>query len=215
MQGRYRLQIKNAKGLSDEYFLQAIHDKRIDKVLDDLETEYTIKGRNLLNHWWFVVFAHNVIEHGFSNGPYYTYDNCNAFNNICMTTKSTEPTHDETYTWSGGYDGAQDNIGDATAAKGFVNERAEDTLVEVDSDGRESMFHRTRWIFLPSESISNNLRGFTINGARMSNQTIGTEFRYQTGRILFKDPVSGNPVAVLKNLNQVLVLEYTLRLVSL
>lgn len=213
--GIYHLQLKSAGGLKDEDFLKARKAGQLDALLASLPLERELKGNNQLNDWIMPTFAHNVIGHGFPNGPWPTYDACVPFNSICLTSKDEEPDPEETYGWYGGYHQAQNAVGGDVAGRGFTAHRAEDTYIIVDPDDRESVRMRTRWIYLPSYGNSNNIRGITINGSQYSNQGTGGEDRYQVGRIRFKDPTTGVPVILVKNLNQVLIIEYTAIFVSL
>jgi hypothetical protein len=215
MQGLYELQIKNAGGFKDEDFLKAIDEGRLDDLLADLPLDRSLKGHNQLNDWIFPTFAHNVIGHGFANGPWPTYDACVPFNSICLTSRDTEPGPEESYGWYGGYQSALDAVGGSVAGRGFTAHIAEPTYIVVDPNGRESVHMRTRWIYLPSYGNSNNIRGITINGSQFTNQGTGNEDRYQVGRIRFKDPDTGVPVVLVKNINQVLIIEYTAIFVAL
>lgn len=215
MQGHFDVRLKNARGLGDEDFLQALSAKKLDALLGSLDTELHLAGHNLINDYFSCSFFRNVFAHGIPNAPYPMNTSFTPLNNISLMTTDAEPTPYEHYSWYGGFDGHYDNIGTSTGSKGFGNGRVEDPLYIKDPGGKESVFLRTRFLFLPSEGNSNNIRSIGIMGCEVSNQGTGVEDRYQQGRIRLKDPVSGLPIAVSKNANQVLVVEYTLHLVSL
>ena len=214
MEGNYRLQIKNSANYKDEDFLLAIKENRLDSFLAVLDTEYYLEGHNLINHWFSAVIFHNVFEHGIPDSPGSSELNCVPFNNIGLMTTDSEPTYTETYTWYDGYEAYYDNIG-STGAKGFVAHRVENQQIIKDPDGKESLRMRTRWIFLPSQANSNDIRSVGIFGSRYSDQSTNNQNRYQIGRIRFKDPISGNPIIISKNVNQAFVFEYTVNFVSL
>lgn len=215
MKGLYDLKLRNAQGMKDEVFLAAMRDGSIDELLNGLPIELHLEGRNLLVNWLVATLLHNCFEHSLPNGPWPTYDACVPFNNISLMTRDTEPTYLESIQWYGGYSDHADNIGTSTGARGFVNQRAEVQNIRKDPSGCEQVLMTTRFLYLPSEAVSNNIRSLGIMGSQYTNQGTGSEDRYMSGRIRLKDPLTGLPVVVNKNLNQVLVLEYTAYFISL
>ncbi len=214
MEGHYELQLKDAKELKDEDFLLAIKENRLDDLLLQLDTVLNLKGHNLIQHWFPPTVFHNVFEHGIPDSPSGTQYYCNPLDNIGFMTTDSEPTYTESYSWFGSGYIYYDNIG-SSAVKRFVEHRLEIQQVIVDPSGRESVRMRTRWLFLPSQAVSSNIRSLGIWGCQQ-NYTLGNSInRYQTGRLRFKDPATGNPVVINKSSNQALTFEYTIHCVSL
>jgi len=215
VQGYFDVEVKDAGGLKDADFEAAIREGRLDDVLSKLNTEQRAASFNQLHHWIVPTIYHNLWGHGFANGPWPTYDQCMWCNNIGLMVTDSEPTFNEAYGWYGGYHQYADNTGDSTCAKGMTAHRAEYHQIDKNADGREEIFLSTRFLFLPSQGNSNNIRSLGLFGSQYSNQGTGGEDRYRSARVRLKDPDTGLPTIIIKNLNQVLVIEYTIFWVSL
>jgi len=214
MRGHFDVSVRNAGGLKDEDFVAAKEEGRLFELLEQLEVAQRAKCDNILMHWIPPTFYHNVFQHGFADGPWPTYDACVPMNNIGLMVTDSEPVYNYAYGWYGGYHAFADNIGDSTGAKGFTAHDADGNLVDKDADGREEVFVRTRFLFLPSQGNSNNIRSVGIFGSQYTNQGTGSEDRYMSGRVRLKDPTTGLPTILLKNFNQVMVIEYTYAFVA-
>lgn len=213
MQGRYKLELRNSGRLTDADFQRAIKEGRLDDLLAELPLELKLAGHNMINHWFTACFYHNVFGHGFSDSPYPTYNTHNPFVTVCLMTTDSEPTFTETYNWYGNPHTPSGSANTGSGAKGFITSDTEDPVIEKAADGREEIKFRERWLWLPSQGVSNNIRSLGIFGAEYLNYW-DTYQRWKSGRIRFKDPDTGAPVVINKNLNQVLVLEYTVFFVS-
>jgi hypothetical protein len=81
--------------------------------------------------------------------------------------------------------------------------------------GKEEIYFKSRFLYLPSQGISNNIRSIGVYGAEYASNQYNNEERYLVARVRLKDPDTGLPVILIKNFNQVLVIEYTVFFVSL
>lgn len=209
MRGHFNVQLKDAGGLKDADFEAAIRAGTIDDILKELETKQRAAAWNQIMHYVPAAYFHNVFAHGIGNSPWPSYDqNCWA-NNISLMVTDSEPVYNYGYVWYGGFHAHFDNIGTSTGSKGMGNGTIGRRNEKLD-DGREGVFLMSRFLFLPSQGNSNNIRSLGLFGSQYSNQGTGNEDRYITARVRLKDPDTGLPVVIVKNLNQVLVIEYTI-----
>jgi hypothetical protein len=206
----------NAGGLKDEDFKAAIREGRLDEVLAGLKVEQHVKNQNVINHWAVATMFHNVFAHGFPNGPWPTYTNNMWCNNIGLSTRDDEPSFSVVeQQYYGGYHNFADNASGTTGARGMTAHIAEANVYDKNPDGKEELFQRHRFLFIPSWAISNNIRSLSLLGSEYSNQGTGNEDRWISGRVRLKDPDTGLPIVIVKNLNQVLVIEYTIYWVAI
>jgi hypothetical protein len=102
-------------------------------------------------------------------------------------------------------------VNTGNAGKRFVAHDME-VLVDVEPNGREGIFMRERWLYLPSQVVSNEIR--CVGVFWCENITDGNDERGRIGRVRMKD-AGGNPVTLNKSSSQTLLIQYTFTLVSL
>jgi hypothetical protein len=215
MLGLFDVKLKPAEGLDDAAFLEAMRRGDIGKVLAGLPTEVHAKAKNQI----FDNFAGYTLDHAFSGPqtayPYYFDSGNAALAHICLTNLDGET---DTYTedWSAytNLHNMSGSVNGGNAGKRFVEDGITDHEQDSDPDnaGRQSIRYRERWLYLPSQVISNVIRsisiGFHTNADSQGNQETG-----MIGRVRLKDS-QGRKVDISKTSKHVLLVQYEFTLVT-
>lgn len=218
MQGHFDIWRKEARGLGDEDFLCAIKDGSIDELLASLDTSYALRQKNQV-HDAFSLMVYRRVFGRFPNGfsPHTDSNPANKlypFIVVALQTEISEPVF--YHHWGANWDNPDESqwiIGAGIGAyKRFVIDNIDTTRVVLDPDGAEALHLTERWLWLPSQGVSNNIRSVGIFGARTS--TTGGDYRSATARIRLKD-ASGFPITLNKTSSQVLLVQYTFTLYAL
>lgn len=215
MRGHFNVAVKDAGGLRDEDFLLAKSEGRLNSVLEKLAVVQRAEANNQITHWLSAVMISRVVGHSFPNAPFPVYSG-NVWPWSSITLQTTDAEVDYTYSWTSycDYYGTPDSVG-STAAKGFLTSVVESTIFAKTLGGKEEIYFKSRWLYLPSQGNSNNIRSVGVYGCEYTTQQFVADDRYITARVRLKDPDTGLPVILIKNFNQVLVIEYTIFFVSL
>ena len=213
MRGHFDVTLLDSGGYSDEQFKRAIEEKRIDQLLAVLKVEQKLSRRNLIMD----NVAGMVFQYSFS-GPaivadYGSYGD-NWLNNISLLTKDEDPTYTEDNQWYGGAENGGDNIGASGSTKRFVVDTVDPHQLAVLSGGREGIYFRSRWLFLPAQGVSNNIRSIGICWCRYASNLTTSIDRGRIGRVRLKDD-QGRNVILNKTSRQVLLVEYELTLFTI
>jgi hypothetical protein len=216
MQGHFDVQLKPAGGLDDAAFIEAIRRGEIGKVLAKLPTEVHSKTGNQL----FDNFAAYHLQHCFSGPqvayPYYLNGANAALAHICLSSRDEETdTYTEDWSTYNSMHNQRETVNSSNAGKRFVEDGITDHVQESDPDslGRESIKYTERWLYLPSQVISNVIKsviiGFHRNGDSTGAQEIGS-----IGRVRLKDS-QGRKIAISKTAKHVLLVQYECTLVTI
>lgn len=213
MRGHFDVTLLDSGGYSDGQFERAIAEKRVDQLLSVLKVERKLSRRNLIMD----NVAGMILDHTFSGpqmaGDYGSYGD-NWLNNISLLTKDEDPTYTEDNQWySNAYNGGN-NIGASGSAKRFVADTIDQHQLAVLSGGREGIFFRSRWLFLPAQGVSNNIRSIGICWSRYGSNLDSSINRGRIGRVRLKDD-QGRNVILNKTSRQVLLVEYELTLFTI
>lgn len=223
MQGRFVIDKFDARGLGDEDFNRAIKDGSLNGLLGDLPHLQKCGGSNRI----YDRMASYLFMHLFQspNGQYPEYDNVDGSRNsmlaaIVLSTEDRDPsyTYERHYNNSYSYRDIQTwpyNVGHSPA-KRFEEDQIEPWTVWTDSDGREAVNFRNKFLWLPTEAYNSTIRSICIVGLEDAD-TLYQDYgwwRVETGFIRLKD-VDGNKVVLSKSSNEVLLVEYTFTLVSM
>lgn len=212
MRGEFNLQVRDAKGLRDEDFSAAAARGELEALLESLGLEQAVHVRNkLTDHivWgmYSFIFGHGLPKTDPWNGT------PSILNCVCLMTDADEITYEEGVNyWYRTMHNWTNSANTSTGGKLF-SYRTGSPVIDTDANGKEEVWVRHRWLWLPSEGNSNNIRSLAIFGAH--DYTSSTANRVQLGRVLLKDPDTGGPIVVIKNINQVLTLEYTFSMLSI
>lgn len=215
MFGRFDVHLKPARGLDDAAFIEAIRQGAIGALLAELPTEQRARTRNQL----FDNFAGFQLDHSFSGPqtayPFYFDSGNAALAHICMTSIDGDT---DTYTedWSAytNLHNMTGSVNGSNAGKRFVEDGITDHIQESDPDnnGRESLKYTERWLYLPSQIVSNVIRSITI-GYHTNADSGGNQETAVIGRVRLKDS-QGRKVDISKTSKHVLLVQYECTLVT-
>lgn len=222
--GRFEVSLLRAGGRGDEFFRRALAAGRLDEVLGSLERElHCPRRKNLaMDHfpeWWFSW----IFSGGNVGNPYQRNGVGSAgLASILLQTTDSDPTYTEStgeiYT---NHHNVQNTANGSTGGKRFISDDIEAERIVVWADAhenrfevfdRESILFRSRWLYLPSQGISNNVRSL---GYHFSDIVTSTSSRYRgnLGRIRLRDE-RGRKVIINKTADHVLFVELELELVT-
>jgi hypothetical protein len=214
MQGTFELTHRDARGLRDADFRAALRRGEADALLRGLPLLGGYRARNLV----FDNFAAFLFSQ-LMGGPDVTdpFDlggtAAAALGIVTLMTTASEPTYEELAT--GYYETMYTQAETAGGGgKRFVEDVIETTRIAVAGDGRESVECRSRWLFLPSEGVSSDIRSVGIHFAADADSVAGYVSRARICRVRIKD-AAGRAVIINKTASQVLLIEYTLKLVTI
>ena len=218
LEGQADLTLYDASGLGDARFQRALKEGTLDKLLGDLRVAQRVEGRNMVFSW----FSCYSFFHAFNCGiqcqaPYFYNLESNPpvayLGTILLSTRTEDPTYSEFNNDYTGINSPSYGIG-GSCGKRFGYDTIESAYAKSDygSTGREDIGCRHRFLFLPSEGNSSSIRSlgilYTIN-----RDSTGDSYRASAARLRFKNNV-GAPITIVKTSNQVLLVEYTWKLVS-
>lgn len=212
MRGHFDVFVKEASSLRDEDFLLAAREGRLNELLDSLRTEQEAHSDNQIFHGFPIALFRIAFAHGLPNGAY-CMDRATGipFYNIIVLSTASEPSYLEWTAWYGNLHSQSGSVDTSNAGKRFVV-HAMDTYVAVEPDGREGVFLRSRWLYVPSQIVSSEIR--SIGAAWCEYVTDSNDERQSMARVRLKD-AGGNPITLSKASNQALLVQYTATLVSL
>lgn len=221
-QGHFDLHLKDCRGLTDADFDRAIKEGCIDDVLKDLPLERTVKTDNMIFSWLAAHLFSRLFQGGDVTNPWdYGDSNAAYFAFILLMNSDSEPSYTEQWwRWDSYYQqymAEQDGTVDASsAAKRFEEDQISDWIIWQDTDGREAIHFRNRWLYTPSQAISSDIRSLGIYAHTDGDDTWRDYYHFmaRSGRVRLKD-TGGNPIILSKNTNQVLLVEYTITMVSM
>jgi hypothetical protein len=108
------------------------------------------------------------------------------------------------------------SVNTVSAAKRFYNDQIAAAEVWSHADAvKQQVFFRNRWLYLPTEGYSNNIRSLVIVWSTDCANVLvpGTFNYYEIGRVRLKD-AAGEKVRINKTQYQAMLMEYTFSLVS-
>lgn len=216
--GHFDVALKNSGKLGDRDFEEARRQGRLGELLDGLGTELECHTDNL-------VFDLMVPYQGLwlfsapSVGDLWRNNSTESasFASMCLLTDDSEPDYQSEWYRTGGYmyvtpSAVTNSANGSTGGKLFEEEASEAAEIKSDPGGRESAWYRERWLFLPSQGTSSNIRSIGLFWSGHGDNG-GSETRQRSGRVRLKD-AGGNPIIINKGTSQVLLVEYKATFVS-
>lgn len=140
-----------------------------------------------------------------------------AFINLAGSGFSSEPTYQEAT--SGGWadisiSGVSYSVDATYGSKRFIEDQIETYSCAKDPNGREAVFFRNRWLWLPSQAVGSIYSAAVwCNHDGDSTQTQWYVTHGVAARVRLKDP-SGNAIIINKLSTQALLIDYMLTLYS-
>lgn len=219
LEGHAELTLYDSLRYRDEDFIQARKNGHLDRFLQELPVLEHLEGDNMIFHW----FAQFMFTAVFSGCPNYGIPfNVNRqvsppnvyFGTILLNTNTSAPTYQE---WNNDYTRIHTptySANTGSAGKRFPYDSVENPAFFSDPSktGREDISCRYRWLYLPSQGVSSNIQSLGVLGSSNRDST-DIVYRYSAARLRFKNS-SGVPITINKTSNQVLLVEYTFKLVS-
>jgi len=214
MQGHFSVELKAARGLRDEDFRKARREGVLDALLRDLETEERAEGGNLVFNW-LSAFLFRYLFSGPDITDPFDIDSGNGYLGcINLGVTDSDPTYTEfTNNYVEDINAMSDSIGGSGASKRFIEDQIETHLIKKEDDGREAILCRSRWLWLPSEGVSSNIRSLSMYYARDADATAGYTERARGARLRLKNQ-AGLPIIINKTNKHVLLAEYVFTLAS-
>lgn len=217
MQGQFDLIKYDARGLTEEDFLRANRTGRLEELLSNLQKtgEYkAVSNRlfdNLAGYWLDHVFQGPDVAYPYNISP----GSASALGNITLLTTDSETTS-YTEDWGGGatHHDPFETANSLSAGKRFVVDQLVPFVVQTtpNADGREEIQFTNKWLYLPGEGISTDIRSIGIFYAELGNADFFVN-RGRIGRVRIKDQ-NGDRVIIHKSGEEVLIVQYSFRLLS-
>lgn len=220
MQGHFDLTMLETPGLTQEV-IEAVRreggDPKVEALLREFKREGEWHTDNLVyqyapSYLWYLNF-------GGSDIPPNMTSNSGSWSFLgYLTLTSTAP--EVVYTgdvltpyWSNDWQTAvPDNVG-SNPSKRFIDDCIVTPDFKLDALGREAIYSKYKWLYLPGQATSSVIRSLSISatGAYSSLTAYG---RCRFARVRIKDS-GGNPVTISKAATRSLLVEYTFTLPTL
>lgn len=224
MEGFFKVSKMPAHGLSDHDFEQAIKEGRLDALLTTLPVKQEARCKNRLFDNLAGYFLDTLFSLGNCGWPYYERNDSPPeamLNSICLLTTDGDT---DSYTEDWGAAGTSsyntihwrpDAANTASGGKRFEEDEIEAWQVWVDTGGREAIHFRNKFLYLPSQGESSNIRSIGIFFLENGDGTGGYwEARGKVGRVRLKD-ANGVPIIMTKSDREILLVEYTFTMVAI
>lgn len=222
--GRFDVSIFKPSKHRDEDFEAAIKRGELDHLLLDLEVEQRARSNNMLFDNLMPSLFYRAGWNGCPAAPD-PYDDWSGSGSgiwcVYLATTDDDPTYQESWDlnyWAYGYNMPNcANCGSSThGARRFYNDQAAPYEVWVAADGRQQIFFRNRWFFLPTQGYSDNIRSIVLAWYREASRSLTDQNavnKRSIGRVRLRDQ-DGEKVRLNKTAYQAMLLEYTFSFVS-
>lgn len=211
MRGRFDIYLQDACGLKDEDFALAQREGRLDSLLTELPVDQELHIDNVVMQMMVISLFRKCFT-GMPNGavPMERY-NYIQLHHILLSYDPSEPAFTDWYSVYCTIHNGPYSVESSTAGKRFLGHDLEN-YQGVDPTGREGTFTRHRFLYLPSQAISNQIRSVSVWWSEYLQDA--NEDRGIVARVRLKDS-GGQPVTLNKSSAQSLLIQYTFGLVSL
>lgn len=219
MQGHFDLQMLHTPGLTRE-LIEAVRreggDSKVEEYLRRFQQEGEWHTDNLVYQIYPGYLFYNAMS---ATSAYGTAIAGSGLSKIMLTTIASEPAYTVVNSaniyQASSYDyNLPDSPvpGSTSPFKMFVDDCIVAHTIASDAGGRESIYGKFKWLYLPGECTSDQIRSISIWG---STTTIGGFSNHtRHARVRIKDS-GGNPVTINKAATKSLLVEYTFTMVSL
>ena len=218
MQGLFTFTKHQAGKLTDADFQKAMQQDCLDKLLADLPISQQVKAvsnrlfDNMASYLFFRLFTgapnpSNIYSQGGNAAA--------ALASICLQTTDAETdSYTEDIQGFTSIHALPDTVNNQTAGKRFVEDgiRAFEIQTDPGALGRQAISFTNRWLYTPSQGISQDIRSIGIIAASDADHTVGASVG-RIGRVRLKDD-AGRNIILHKGDDEVLMVQYTCTLVS-
>jgi len=218
MQGHFDLTMLNTPGLTRD-LIEAVRREGGDPAVEDYLRKFAKEGEWKTDNLIFQTTPCILYYHAFAGPSIYGGQPMSTGGLACivLAITSPEPTYNGEVaavylgaTWESLPDGAGIGTG---RGKRFINDCIVTPDFKVDSSGREAVYGKFKWLYLPGEATSSVIRSVTVYGYK-DDPAIAGNYYHRTGRVRIKDS-GGNPVTISKLATKSLLVEYTFTMPTL
>ena len=213
MEGLFKATILDASSLTPAERDEAVKYGLWDELLDLLPTKTVFSGKNMVFDNFAAWAFYAIMSGGGVTDP---YDFGGASNSplahIGLLYHERAPYYQES-THQNLAPGSLSYMVTSDAWKRFIVDEAQPYLIQVAPDGREEVQFRSRFMFAAGEANADNIRCFAVYFCESANST-GTNDRGIIAKIRLQD-AGGTLLTLEKTVDEVLLLEYWFKLVSL
>lgn len=226
MQGHFDLALLDTPGLTQEA-IEAVRreggDPNVEALLRSFKKEDEWHTDNLIyqttpSYLYFWAFS---MTSAYGSMNLNSYGGSNGLGFINLSSTGAEPTYNgELYSVYTSWLSVQDSVGSGsskhffTAAYGSTGPIVAPDIA-VDPNGREAVYMKTKWLYLPGEATSSVIRSIGVYfGDGLYDYANTSYVKTRIGRVRIKDS-GGNPVTISKASTKSLLVEYTFTLPSL
>lgn len=208
MKGKFNVTLLDAGGLGDADFERARHEGRLDALLAGLEVEQRAETDNLVfdnfaAYTFWALFSGGNIADPFDGGDKLVEA---ALASMCLLTTGADPTYTEQVDSFSTPSSVTNSANASSGGKRFV----EDTIVTQQiavTSGKEEVFCKSRWLFLPSQGASNSIKSIGAFYYVDADNTGSGSLRSGISRVRLKDS-AGRNITLRKTDRNVLHIEY-------
>lgn len=227
MNGMFDLKLINNRGKDDKFFQDAIDGGYIMEALGDfpvlrhLPEQQNMIFDNYADAMMRLCLSGPAVAHGWWDETWADTTNNAALSRICLVSTSSLPSYTEDQS-SNSYqsylhnDHTPDTVNTSSGGKRFIEDDITAPTIWSDT-AREAIHFRNRFLWLPSQGNSNNIKSISIHAQRdadLSLTTSGsTKYGAKIGRVRLRD-ANGVLTTLNKTSSNSLLVEYTFTLVS-
>jgi hypothetical protein len=209
--GRFHILLQDSGHLKDSDFVLAQKEGRLDELVDSLPVEQEAFAENTATHMMVIA---NFRKHfaGMPNGAYpMERVNTSILHHVTLLNWASEPYFAYWMSYYGTIHNPSGSVNTGNAGKRFYAHAIE-TYSEKDPTGREEVFARSRFLYLPSQVVSNQIRSLGVYWGEYVNDN--NEDKGMVAWARMKD-AGGFPLTLDKSASQTLLIQYTFRWVAL
>lgn len=213
MRGHFDLTMLDTPGLTKE-LIEVVRCEGGDSAVEDYLRKFTKEGEwktdNLIYQWvpsWLYSLSFSGPSFYALNAVWCPYGTLTLATTSAETSYNAEPYNTGYYI---NWENLADSAGIGTGkAKRFINDCIVTPDFKIDPNGREAVYAKFKWLFVPGEATSSVIRSIAVYGAGGSDIYGNSGNWSRAGRVRIKDS-GGNPVTISKAATRSLLVEYTL-----
>lgn len=213
MRGHFEVELKNSGTLRDEDFFSTPHDE-LNSLLNSLHTVKRVEGCNQCNDMLAASLLCKVMNGPSIEDPYNTWNiGSGGLASINIEDRDPELIYTE-WVYCGGCNIHEIGypVGTGNSGKRFVEDDISNHTIEAYQNNREELWFRSRWLYLPSQIVTNNIKSIGYFYCYYADRTTNY-YRATYGRFRLKNE-NGIPITITKSSDQVLLVQMKLKFVT-